>query len=174
MCIVPLAVGIELGEDQVPELHIPVALAAHLAVGVAAAVLGAPVVVQLGTGAAGAGAVLPEVVLFAQPYDAVGGYPHLFGPNCKGLVVVLVDGDPELVHRHLHNLGAELPGPGRGLVLEIVAEGEVAHHFKEGAVAGRLAHPLDVGGTDALLAGRHPLARGRDFARKVLFHGRHP
>ena len=40
-----------------------------------------------------------------------------------------------------------------GLVLEVIAEGEVAQHLEEGAVAGGLADVLDIAGADALLAG---------------------
>ena len=42
-------------------------------------------------------------------------------------------------------------------MLKIIAEGEVAQHFKESAVARGLAHALDIRGTDALLAGGDPL-----------------
>ena len=53
--------------------HIAVAVAAHGAAGLAAAVLGAAVVVDLGAGSAGAGAVLTEVVLLSELEDALGG-----------------------------------------------------------------------------------------------------
>ena len=51
----------------------------------------APVEVNLGAGAAGAGAVLPEVILLAQADDAVGVDADLLGPDIESLVVVLVD-----------------------------------------------------------------------------------
>ena len=63
--VVAMAVVVKLGEHVVPNFHIPVALAANAAVRLAAAVLLAPVEVDLRAGAAGAGTVLPEVVLFA-------------------------------------------------------------------------------------------------------------
>ncbi len=56
-----------------------------------------------------------------------------------------------------HVLGEELPGEIHGLLLEVVAEGEVAQHLEEGVVARRPAHVLQVvvlaPGADALLAG---------------------
>ena len=60
-----VAVVVELGEHVVPDLDVPVAVAAHGAAGLAAAVLRSTVIVDLGAGAAGAGAVLPEVVRLA-------------------------------------------------------------------------------------------------------------
>ena len=57
--VVALPVVVKLGEHDVPHLDIAVAVAAHGAARLAAAPLGAPVVVDLGAGAAGAGAVMP-------------------------------------------------------------------------------------------------------------------
>ena len=118
-------------------VHIPVAVAAHGAAGLSAAPLRAPVIVDLGAGAAGAGAVLPEVVLLAELEDAILGDADLLVPDAERLVVggcglvasenrgiqaVRVEADP---------LGArqEFPRPVDGLGLEIVAEREVAEHF---------------------------------------------
>ncbi len=67
-----VAAAVELHEDEVPVLEEAIAVAAGLAVGAAAAVLGAAVVVELRARAAGAGrAGLPEVVL-AELDDAIG------------------------------------------------------------------------------------------------------
>ena len=134
----------------------------------AAAPLGAPVVVDLGAGAAGAGAVLPEVVLLAELVDAVGGDADLLVPDAEGLVVGgggLVageDGGVQAAGVQAHPLrgGQELPGPVDGVLLEVVPEGEVAQHLEVGAVAGGLADVLNVAGADALLAGGHPVAGG--------------
>ena len=97
------AVGVKLGENEVPELDIPVAVAAGLAVGFAAASCFAAVKVDFGAGSAGAGAVLPEVVSLAQTDDPLGVYADFFGPDIKSLVIVLIDGDPELFKRQLEN-----------------------------------------------------------------------
>ncbi len=154
--IVAVPVRIKLGENKIPELDIPVAVAAGPAGGAAAAVLLAPVEIDLGAGTAGAGAVLPEVVLLAQADDAGRIHAYLFRPDVEGFVVVLIDGDPQLVNGQLQDFGDVLPGPGGGFVLEVIAEGEIPEHLKVGAVAGGLTDPLDVGGADALLAGGDP------------------
>ena len=64
------------------------------------------------------------------------------------------------------HLGKELPGPGDGLPLEVVAKGPVAKHLEEGVVVGVLANVVKVvmlpTGADALLgvAGPGKLAEG--------------
>ena len=173
--VVALAVGVELGEDVVPDLDIAVAVAADGAVGLAAAVLLAAVVVDLAAGAAGAGAVLPEVVLAAEAEDALGRDADLVAPYGEGLVVVLKDARVEPVGVHADPVGAgeELPAPGDGLVLEVVAEGEVAQHLEEGAVARGLADVVDVAGADALLAGADAPARRDLLAGEVGLERRH-
>ena len=177
--VVALPVVVELGEHHVPHLDIAVAVAAHGAARLAAAVLGAAVIVDLGAGAAGAGAVLPEVVLLAELEDALGGDAHLVVPDVPGLVVGgggLVAGkdrgiEPVGVQAHPLRAGQKLPGPVDGVPLEVVAEGEVAQHLKIGAVAGGLADVLDVAGADALLAGAHPVAGGLLLPGEVGLHG---
>jgi hypothetical protein len=68
-------------------------------------------------------------------------------PDVPGLVVVLIDGGIQAVGLQAHPFGAgeKFPGPGDGLVLEVIAEGEVAQHLEIGAVAVGLADVLDVG-----------------------------
>ena len=173
--IAALAVGIELGEYQVPELHIAVAVAADMAVGAAAALFGPAVKVDLGAGAAGAGADLPEVILFAQTDHVVGGDAAALGPDIIGLVIILVNRDIELIDGQLQLLGDEFPGPAGSVLLEVIAEGEVAQHLEVGAVAGGLADIFDIGGADALLAagGTEAAVRQEFLAGEVLFQRRH-
>ena len=179
--VVVVAVVVELGEDDVPDLHIAVAVAADGAAGLAAAVLFAAVVVNFRAGAARTGAVLPEVVLLAELEDAVLGDTDLLVPDAERLVVSgrgLVAGENrgiQAVRVEADPLGArqEFPRPVDGLGLEIVAEREVAEHFKVRAVARGVADVLDVAGADALLAGGHAVARGLLLAGEERLHRRH-
>ena len=165
--VVVVAVVVELGEDDVPDLHVAVALAADGAAGLAAAVLLAAVIVNFRARTAGAGAVLPEVVLLAELEDAVLGNADLLVPDAERLVigrrcfVAGEDGWIQTVGVKTHPLGAreEFPRPVDRLGLEIVAEREVAEHFKVRAVAGGVADVFNVAGADALLAGGHAVAR---------------
>ena len=74
-----------------------------------------------------------------------------------GLVVVLVDGDPELFGGQFVDLGEQPPGMRDRLALEVVAKREIAQHLKEGVVAGGVAHVLQV---VVLAAGAHAALRG--------------
>ena len=60
-----------------------------------------------------------------------------------------------------------------GLPLEVVAEGKVAKHLKVGAMAGGFADVFNIAGTDALLAGAHPVTGGLHLACEIGLHGRH-
>ena len=171
--VVALTVVVELGEDVVPDLHIAVAVTANGAVGLATAVLLTTVVVDLGAGAAGAGAVLPEVIGLAEAEDLLRGYAHFLVPDLEGLVIVLIDGGIQPVLVQAHHLGQKLPTPVDGLVLEVVTEGEVAQHFKVGAVTSSLANVFNIAGTDTLLAGADPMTRRLHLTGKVRLHGRH-
>ena len=94
--------------------------------------------------------MLPEVIFLAQAHNMGGIDADLLGPDFKGFVVVFIDGNPQSVDGQLqHLLVQNSPRPSSGLVLEIIAEGEVAQHLKEGAVPRRDAHALDVGRADA-------------------------
>ena len=125
--------------------------------------------------------MLPEVILLAEAEDALGGDADLVTPDGEGLVVRgrgLAAGEHrgvQAVRLQADPLGAgeELPRPGDRLMLEVVAEREVAEHLKEGAVARGLADVLDIGRADALLAGRHAVARRLFFPGEPCFHGAH-
>ena len=69
--------------------------------------------------------------------------------------------------------GQEFPRPGNGLLLEIVAEGEVAQHLKIGAVAVGMADVLNIAGADALLAGGDTVAGGLLLPGEPGLHGGH-
>ena len=120
--IVIVAVVIKLGENEVPELNISVAVAADSAGRRAATVLLAAVEIELRAGTAGACAVLPEVILFAEANHMVGRNTELLCPDVIRLVIVLIDADIYLIRGHLEHLRAELPRPGGRLMLEVIAE----------------------------------------------------
>ena len=140
-----------LHEDEVVDLHVAVAVPGP-ARGVAAGVALAAVVEDLRALAARAGlGRLPEVVL-AEPHDPLGRDPDaLPGRDRDGVLVerehrvALVDGRPEAVWLELHHLRDELPGIVDRLVLEVVAEREVAEHLEERAVPLGAADVVEVG-----------------------------
>src|SRR5699024_4190459 len=113
-----------LHEYEVPDLDVAVLIRRGAAFD---AVLGAAVVEDLGVGSAGAWyAHVPVVLLHAHALDAIGPHAHLVAPDGGGLVVVEVDGDPQLLGVEaesalLHGAGDQLPSQGDGLLLEVVA-----------------------------------------------------
>ena len=148
-------------EHEVPDLDVAVLVgnrAAFLAEG------GAAVHVDFGAGAAGSGATGgPKVVFHAHLLDVLGVHA-LVDPHGTGFVIVGERGHPQLlgveaVAALILRGGEQLPGVVDGLFLEVVAEGEVAEHLEEGAVAGGLADLVDVERTHALLVGGHAALR---------------
>ena len=125
--------------------------------------------------------MLPEVVFLAELEDAVLGDADLLVPDAERLVVGgrgLVAGEDrgiQAVGVKTHPLGAreEFPRPVDRLGLEIVAEREVAEHFKVRAVAGGVADVFNVAGADALLAGGHAVARRLLLTGEERLHRRH-
>ncbi|GAB1387898.1 hypothetical protein MASR1M6_00780 [Rubrivivax sp.] len=160
--------AVELHEDVVPDLDVAVAILLRAARR-AARDLGAVVVEDLAARAAGAGvAHHPEVVglvapalVVADAHDALGRQADHLVPDVVGLVVLLVDGGPQALGRQLEVDGQQLPGVLQRVVLEVVAEAEVAEHLEEGVVPRRVAHVLEVvvlaAGADALLRRRRAL-----------------
>ena len=137
-----------LHEDEVPVLE--EALAVVGGVGALEAALGEVVVEDLGVGAAGPDrAAVPVVFGFVVAVDALVGDAGI-APGRVGLVIVVVDADVDALGGELVDARAEVPGPGDGLGLEVVAEAEVAEHLEGGAVA-EVAHLLDVGHAEGAL-----------------------
>ena len=150
-----VALIVELGEYMVPKLNIPVTFAAGLAVRLAAAVFLAAVKIDFRAGAAGAGADFPEVVFLAQTNDSLFGKTNVILPDVIGLIIIQIDGSPKPVDRQIQHFGQKFPAPGQRLLLEIVAERKVAHHFEKGTVTCCVADILQIRRTDAFLACGH-------------------
>ncbi len=165
-----------LHEDEVPDLHVALVVDGGAALD---AELGAAVVVDLGTGATGSGDThRPVVVLHTEALDALLRHADDVVPDALGLVVVLVDGDPELLRLQavttlVLGAGEQLPGVLDGAFLEVVAEGEVAAHLEERAVPGGLADLFDVGRAHALLHARGAVEGRLDLTQEVGLEGHH-
>jgi len=159
----PGFVAVELHEHVVPDLDIAVAVFLGRA-GRAAVNAFAVVVEDLGAGATGTGVThRPEVVgsvaralVVADADDAFLRYADVVVPDIVGFVVLGVDRDPQLVGRQLQHGGEELPGVLDRVLLEIIAEAEVAQHLEEGMVARGVADVLQV---VVLAAGAHAALR---------------
>ncbi len=130
-----------LHEDQIPDLQIFVVLVD--AVGDLLVQI-PPIVVDLRAGAAGAHiAHGPPIVLLAKAQHPLRGRAGV-DPQLHGLVIVLVDREPEPLHGQPPLVDQQIPGVFDGLFFEIVAKGEVAQHLEEGVVPGAGADLLQI------------------------------
>ena len=143
-----------LHEDEVPDLDVAVVVGGGAAVD---AVRRSAVEEDLGAGAGRARqAGAPVVRVLAEPLDALLGEAGDALPQLERLVVLFVDGDPEVLRVEAEpavGLGGrqQIPRVADRALLEVVAERPVAEHLEERAVAGRLADLFDVVRADALL-----------------------
>ena len=149
------AVGVLLvrHEDEVPELEEPVAARARrCAVGLAAAVLRAPVAVDLGVRAARPRAAhRPEVLDRRQGDDPLGRHADLLPELDRDLVgaelelrVARVHRDPDAVPVEPHVLQDELRRELDRAFLEVLPEREVAEHLEERQVVAVEPDLVDV------------------------------
>ena len=72
------------------------------------------------------------------------GHADVVLPDRMGLVVGVVDRDPESLAVELQHACEEFPGPGDRLALEVVAERPVAEHLEERVVARGVADRIEV------------------------------
>ncbi|SUJ14828.1 Uncharacterised protein [Sphingomonas paucimobilis] len=107
----------------------------------------------------------PEIVLGRDADDLVIGEARDLLPQVERLVIGVIDGGGQLLSGDTPDLGQQGPGMGDRLFLEIIAEREIAQHFKEGMVPRGIADIVEI---VVLAAGAHALlraGRGRIGAR---------
>ncbi len=163
-------VAVELHEDVVPDLDVTVALFVGRSRWPAGNAF--PVVVEdFRTGSAGTGvAHHPEVVgsvaralVVTDAHHPPGRHADLSRPDLVGFVVLGIDRHPQALGRQAIDLDQQLPGVADRVELEVVAEREVAEHFKKGVVTRGVADVFEVvvlaAGTNAFLRSRRAQVR---------------
>ena len=138
-----LAIGtsIKLCEYQVPDFQVTITVAPRRAIRSAAAQRLALVNQDLRAWTAWTGiAHGPEIVFLTQTDDSLRGNTYLVLPYFVSLVIVPVHGDIQEVSGQLIAFRQKFPCPFYGLFLEVIPEGKIPKHFKEGMVPGRVAH----------------------------------
>ena len=152
---------LELHEHQVPDFDEPVAILVRAARRPAGNMV-AMVEEDFGTGAARAGvAHAPEIVRGGDADDAVVGEAGDLAPEGGRVLVLGIHRHQQLLGRKGEILGDQRPGKLDRFGLEIIPEGEIAEHFEEGVMPGRVADIVEV---VMLAAGAHAFLR-RDRAR---------
>ena len=86
----------------------------------------------------------PEIIFFAQAPETLRIDFYFLEPNVGGFIIVLKDGNPELVSRKAQGTRQEVPTVLNRFAFEVVAKTEVAEHFEERVVASRIAHVLQI------------------------------
>ena len=150
-----IGIGIELDEDEVPNLDTLGATLVHQRT------LGVSVLreidMQLRAGTAWAGLTHhPEVVLLVPGNDVDGGIESLgsekLRPEGMSLSVEggritfgrLIDRSVEPLRRKFPDIDEEFPSPGDRLFLKVIAEGPVPEHLEKGVVIGVEADILQI------------------------------
>ena len=152
--LAPHRAELVLHEHQVPDLEVTVLVDLGAA---SLAVLGAAVEVDLRARSAGSGDPhVPVIVGQSAPLDPALRNADLVPPDRERLVVPGVDRRPELALSKPEPAvglrpGQQFPGERNRLLLEVIAEREVAEHLEERRVPGGLADLIDVRRPDALL-----------------------
>nr|GEU28048.1 hypothetical protein [Tanacetum cinerariifolium] len=177
-------VAVELHEYQVPDFNEAVAVFLG-GTRRAAPDVGAVIVEDLGARAAWADVGhLPEVIgrvaralVVADADDALFGHADFVGPDVVRFVILDVDGDRQLFGRQAIDLGQQFPRVLDRIALEIIAKAEVAQHFEEGVVAGRVADVFQVvvlaAGAHAALHGGRARVRARVEAKENVLELHH-
>ena len=159
-CIISVSVIVILGEYIVPHFYEAVTFTAHPAVRPAAAILDSTVIINLGTGAAGACPMLPEVVAFSvfipvKTGDLLPRHTDFPGPDIVCFLILTVNGRVETLRVHACHFRQKFPAPANGLMLEIISKRKISQHLEESKMAGSLTHILNITCPDTFLAGGH-------------------
>ena len=168
--------GVELNEDEVPDLRVPIALAGDAPAIRSARVVGAGVVEDLGIRSARTTVSdrPPPVVLLPEAGDPILREADNVPPEGERLVIVVIDRDGEPVLGKPELVNEELPRQTDGFFLEVVPEREVAEHLEERVVERRPPDILYVRRAEALLARCGSRDRRRDPPPEDVFELDHP
>ena len=137
----------ELHKDVVPDFEIPGSVAGS---GSRVSMLFAEIEVNLGVWPVWSGVADRAPPVVRELADSLDRHSDLVTPDRIGVGVVGMDGWIEPFGRQPHHAGQEIPRPGQRLLLEVVADREIAEHEEERAVA-LVANLVDIDRAETLL-----------------------
>ena len=156
--------AIVLRKNKIPYFKEAVTVTADTARRFTAAALLTKININLGVRTTGAGANLPEVIF--QRHDMIRQHISLFQPYGTCLIILRVDGNPELVFGKFDNFCQKFPRPWNRFFLEVVAEGEVSKHLEEGLMTCGTPDILDIAGPYTALTGYDTIVGGLHLSCK--------
>ena len=166
---------IELREDEVPYLEIPVAVAAHPALRPAARKGRSLVVQDLGTRTAWPlVAHEPEVLVLVEAVNPLVGKSDRVPPDRVRFLVVLVDGRIQSRTVETDDIRQKLPRPGDRFVFEVIAPAEISEHLEERMMSRGASHVVDIVRPDAFLRRDGPGDLGFHDAEVIRLERHHP
>ena len=168
-----MSVIFELGKYVVPYFHVTITVTTYGTSWTAASVFFSTVIVDFGTRAARACAVLPEVIFFTKLEDAFRCNADLISPDSKGFIIFLVNGWIQTIWVESDNFSQEFPGPCDSLVFKIISKGEITEHLKKCTVTGGLSDIFDITGTNTFLTGGHSSSWRNLLSGKIRFQWCH-
>src|SRR5258706_1204910 len=168
--------AIVLLEDEVPDLDVPPAVLAWVALVRADAGLRSLVDEDLAVRAAETGrAGRPEVEFVAEAEDLLRREEReRLRPDVVRLVVAGVDGRDQRAPVEAELLRQEVPTPLDRFLLPVIADAEVAEHLEKGLVVAVLADLIDIGRAEDLLDADDPLGRGLLAPQEIRHQRLHP
>jgi len=159
-----------LHEDEVPHFHEAFLIDDRAPIG---PVLRSLVVEDLRRWACGTcNPHLPEVVP-VSPLQSIRPNANDVEPYLGGLVIGLVDGEPETIGVEREAFRDELVGKRYRRLLEVVTEREVAEHLEVGEVPCRRSDQIDVLRTDTFLTRHDPQIRWLLLTEQVRLERHH-
>jgi hypothetical protein len=137
----------EFHEHVVPDLEVAIAFAWST---LCLPGFRAEIEIDLGIGTVRSGWTNGTPPVVREPANALFGHADLVSPDRVGVVIVGMHGWVEPFGIESHHLGEEFPRPGQRLLLEVIADREIAEHEEKGAMT-QIAHFVDIHGAKALL-----------------------
>ena len=171
--VMVVSIILELGKYVVPYLHVPITVTAYGTSRFATAIFFSAVIINLRTRAAGSCAMLPEVILLAEPENPVCRNANLLIPDIERLIIVLINRRIQTILVKAYHLGQKFPRPGNRLVFKIISEREVTKHLKKCTMTGCLADILDITGTNTFLTGRYTSSRRNLLSGEIWLQRSH-
>ena len=155
---------IVLCKHQVPNFQVTVTIATRSTIWAAATMVRTLVIEDFRVRTTRTFPNFPEVIF--QPRDMGCFYTTFFVPSIIGFLVIRIYCYIEFILVQFNHLSQEFPCPVNGIVLEVVTEGEITKHFKEGMVASCPTYIFKVTSTHTFLACSNSCARWNEFACK--------